>query len=146
VSTKKPEVTESFSAFGHVNIRATHRSTLEFTKDTHLTNEGDCILATAAEKSVADLSPEFKACLRKPTATLTVRIDAGGVMDEIHAFGSPWVLLSHPVDIVVRKSDYVCTRTLAIGADKAAVNLSRELIEKLKDPTQEAKITLMVKC
>jgi hypothetical protein len=146
VPTTKPEVTETFSAFGHMNLRATHKSTLEFTKETYLTREGDCIIATASEKSVADLSPEVKECLRKPNAKLTVRIEADSVVDEIHAFGSPRLLLSHSKDIVMRKSDYVCSRTLAIGADKAAVDLSRELIKKLKDPKHEATIMLRVKC
>ena len=140
------EVTETFSAFGHLNIRATHRATLEFTKERHLSREGDCIIAIASDKTVADLSRKFKECLRKPNSRLTVLIEAGGISEEIHAYGSPRLGLSHPTDIVVRKSDYVCSRTLAVRADKAAVNLSRELVEKLKDPKQEAKITLTVKC
>lgn len=140
------EVTETFFAFGHVNVKATHRATLEFTKETHLSKEGDCIVATASDKSVADLSCRFKECLRKPHAKLIVRIEAGGIVEEIHAFGSPRLVLAHPTDIVVRKSDYICSRTLAVRADKAAVDLSRELVEKLRDPKQEAKITLTVKC
>lgn len=140
------EVTETVSAFGHINVRATHRATLEFTKERHLSTEGDCIIATEAEKSVADLSREFKECLRKPNAKLTVRIEADGIAEEIHAYGSPRLILSHSTDSVVRKSDYVDDRTLAICADKAAIDLSRELVEKLKDPKQVAKITLKVKC
>ena len=137
------EVIETISAFGHVNVRATHRATLEFTKEWQLSREGDCIVATASDKSVADLSREFKECLRKPNAELAVLIEAGGIAEEIHAYGSPRLMLSHPKDIVVRKSDYVCGRTLAIRADKAAINLSRELVEKLKDPEQKVRITLI---
>jgi len=140
------EATESFSAFGHANVQATHRATLEFTKDKHLTREGNCIVATFSDKSVADLSSEFKKCLRKPNAKLTVLIEAGGIVEEIHAHGSPRLMLSHPTDIVVRKSDHICGRTLAVCADKAAVDLSRELVEKLKDPKQKAKITFKVRC
>jgi hypothetical protein len=44
--------------------------------------------------------------------------------------------------MVIRKSDYLSDRTLAIHADKAANDLSRELVEKLKNPRQKAKITL----
>jgi hypothetical protein len=53
-------------------------------------------------------------------------------------------LLTDPADLVVRKSDYVCGRTLAILADKAAKDLSRKLVEKLRNPIQRVKITLMV--
>ena len=140
------EVTETIYAFGHVNVKARHRATLEFTKDKHLSREGDCIVAVTSDKSVSDLSRSFIECLRKPNAKLTLLIEAGGIIEEIHAYGSPRLVLSHPTDIVVRKSDYICTRTLAVRANKAAIDLSRELVEKLKDPKQEAKITLTVKC
>jgi hypothetical protein len=33
---------------------------------------------------------------------------------------------------------------LAIGADKAAINLSRKFVEKLKNPNQKVKVTLIV--
>jgi hypothetical protein len=46
--------------------------------------------------------------------------------------------------MVVRKSSYVDDRTLAISADKAAADLSRELVEKLRNPKQKARITLKV--
>lgn len=138
------EIVETFLAFGNKNVQATHKSTLEFTKDMHLSRNGDCIVATASSKAINDLTREFKESLQKPNARLTVLIEAGGIEEKIHANGSPRLVLSHPTDVVVRKSDYVCSRTLAVRADKAACDLSRELVEKLKDPKQEAKITLIV--
>jgi len=62
----------------------------------------------------------------------------------VKAFGSSRLILSHPTDIVVRKSDFICHRTLAVKADKAACDLSRALVEKLKNPEQVVKITLTV--
>jgi hypothetical protein len=44
----------------------------------------------------------------------------------------------------VRKSDYICGRTLAIRADKAAKDLSRKLVEELRNPSQRVRITLTV--
>jgi hypothetical protein len=140
------QVTEHLSAFGHVNIKATHRSTLEFTKDKYLSSDGDCIVATGSDKSVADFSHEFVECLKKTSGRLTVRIEVGDLVEEIHAYGSPQLVLSHPTDIVVRKSDYICSRTLAVRADKTAADISRRLVEKLKDPNQHVKITLTTKC
>jgi hypothetical protein len=52
--------------------------------------------------------------------------------------------LTHSQEMVVRKSDYASDRTLGIHADKAAKDLSRDLVEKLKTPKQKAKITLTV--
>jgi len=46
--------------------------------------------------------------------------------------------------MVLRKSDFPSDRTLGIHADKAAKDLSRDLVEKLKNPKQQAEITLIV--
>jgi hypothetical protein len=137
-------VTEVIFGFGHENVQATHHSTVEFTKDTHLSRNGDCILVVSADKGLADLSAEFKAVLKTPHAELTIKIEAGNISDEMHALGSSQLTLTHPQEMVIRKSDYASNRTLGIHADKAAKDLSRELAEKLKNPKQQAKITLTV--
>jgi hypothetical protein len=139
------EITEIIFAYGHENIQATHKSTLEITKETKLSKKGDCIIAVAADKTMADLSPEFKEKIRKKNAKMTTLIEAGEVVEVVNAFGSPRLILTHPTDMVVRKSGYVCSRTLAIKADKAACDLSRKLVEKLRNPKQKVKITLTVK-
>jgi hypothetical protein len=138
------QIREKVWAFGHENIQAIHPSTLMFTKDKHLSKNGDCIVALAADKAVADLSPEFKDELRKPNAKLTILIEADELKEQINASGSPKLVLTSPTDIVIRKSEYICNRTLAIHADKAANDLPRAFVEKLKDPKQEVKVTLIV--
>jgi uncharacterized protein len=138
------QTTEAFWAQGHINIQAIHPTTLMFTKDIDVSKNGDCIVGMAADKSVADLSVQFKEELRKPNAKVTITIEAGDFKEEIKAFGSPKLCLCHPTDIVIRKSDYACQRTLAVFADKSAVDLSRALVEKLKDPEQKVKVTVMV--
>lgn len=138
------EAIEGIAAFGHRNVQAIHPSTLMITKENNLSKQGDCIVVLAADKAVADLSIEFKDKLRNPNAKLTVVIEADSLKEQINAYGSPKLILTHPTDMVIRKSDYICSRTLAIKADKAANDLSRELIEKLKNPQQKANITLIV--
>ena len=140
-----PEETEIITAYGHENIQATHKTTLEITKDKHLTRNGDCIIAVAANKSLADLSPKFKEKLRRKNAILTIRIEAEGVIEEIKASGSSHLILTHPTEIVVRKSNYISNRTLAIRADKTSYDLSKRLVDKLKNPNQKVKITLTAK-
>jgi hypothetical protein len=139
------ETEEVVFGYGHENIRATHRATLEFTKDKHLSKKGDCIVAVATDKALADLSPKFKENLRKPNARLTVLIEADGIAEQVQAHGSQQLILSHPTDAIIRKSDYICSRTLAVRADKAANDLPRELVEKLKNPQQQVKIRLTVR-
>jgi len=139
------EKRETIVGYGHKNIQATHKTTLEFTKDAHLSKKGDCIVAVAADKALIDLSAEFKENLRKPHAKLIILIEADGIIEQINAHGSPQLILTHPTDMVVRKSDYVCNRTLAVHADKAAQDLSKALVEKLKTPQQKVKITLIAR-
>lgn len=139
------EVKEVIFGYGHVNIQATHKTTLEFTKDTYLSKKGDCIVTVAVDKASADLNAEFREKLRKPHAKLTIIIEAGELVEQVNAYGSPQLILIHPTDMVIRKSDYACNRTLAVHADKAAQDLSRELVEKLKNPKQKVKITLVAR-
>jgi len=139
------EVTETILAYGHENIQATHGTTLEITKEHRLSKKGDCVIAVSANKATADLSSEFKENLRKEDARITMLIEAGEAAEVVNALGSPRLILTHPTDIVVRKSSYICSRTLAIQADKAAWDLSRKLVEKLRNPRQKVKITLNVK-
>jgi len=138
------KITETIFAYGHRNIQVTHKSTLEITKEKQLSKKGDCIIAVSADKAIADLSPEFKESLRKKNTKMNMLIEAGGIVEVVNAFGSRRLVFAHPTDIVVRKSSYVCSRTLAIKADKAAWGLSRKLVERLRIPKQKVKITLTV--
>ena len=138
------ETKEVIFGFGHENIQATHKTTLEFTKDTHLSKKGDCIVAVATDKALADLTAEFKEKLRKPQAKLAITIEADGIKDQVKARGSEQLILNHRTDCVIRKSGYVCSRTLGVHADKAAQDLSRDLVKKLKNFEQEVKIILIV--
>jgi uncharacterized protein len=139
------EIREIIFGYGHENMQVTHKTTLEFTKDTCLSKRGNCIVAVAADKALADLSDEFKDNLRKPNAKLIMTIDADGITELVQAQGLSRLILEHPKDMVIRKSDYVCRRTLAVHANKAAQDLSRNLVEKLKNPKQKVKIILTVR-
>jgi hypothetical protein len=137
-------VTVVFRARGHENVLATHKTTFEVTREATLTKRGDCILAVESTRAAADLPFEFKEAARKEDARITVTIEAGELEETVKAKGSPKLQFTHPTDLVVRKSGYVCGRTLAINADKAASDFSRKLVEKLKDRKQEVKVTLTV--
>ncbi len=139
----KPVIVAIF-AHGHENIQATHETTLEITKEPTLTKRGDCIIAVEATNGAADLPLEFKEAARKKGAQITITIEAGELKEIVRAKGSSRLLFTHPTDLVVRKTDYVCGRTLAITADKAASDLSRKLVEKIQDCNQRIRITLAV--
>jgi len=128
---------------GHENVRATHKSTLEFTKEDYLTPRGDCILCIEADRGINDLSEEFKAALRAGKKLL-IRIKVGDLVDAVLAEGSPDLILDHDFSMVVRKSDYIDARTLAIRANKAARDIDRRIVELLKNPETRAEIELVI--
>ncbi len=137
-------VTVVFSAHGHKNIQSTHKTTFEVTKEAALSKQGDCIIAVEATRVAVDLPFEFKEAARTEGARITITIEVDELKETVKAKGSPQLQFTHLTDLVVRKSDYVCGRTLAIGANKAASDFSRKLVEKMRDPNQEVTVTLVV--
>jgi hypothetical protein len=99
----------------------------------------------SADKAVNNLSEQFKSAIRGKNVRVTILIEVDGIMDVVNASGNPMLILSDSADMVVRKSDYICNRTLAVHADKAACDLSRKLVERLTNPHRKVKITLTVK-
>lgn len=133
---------EVITARGHGNILATNKHTFEITKDKHVTKRGNCIIAVAADKGINDLSDEIKMILRKPSAKLTIAIQAGGEKEIVQASGGFALTFNHATDIVVRKSSYACCRTIGLNANKAAQDFPRQLVAKLRDFQQRIEITL----
>ena len=138
------KASETIFARGHENVTSRNRTTLEITKEPHLTERGDCIVVVGANKGASDLSHDFKKLAQSEKARITITIEARGEVEVVNAYGSPQLSFTHPTDLVVRKSGYTCSRTLAVRADKAAKDLSRKLVEKLQNPRQRVKVTLTV--
>ena len=138
------EIIEIVDACGHENIRSNHRTTFEITKKSTLTKHGDCIIAVGATKGARDLHSELKEAMKREDARITIIIKAGETREIIKARGSTRLLFTHPTDMVVRRSNYVCGRTIAIKANKTARDISRKLVEKIQNRNQEIKITFTV--
>jgi hypothetical protein len=130
---------ETVKARGHKHVLGKHKTTFEVTKETHLTPGGDCIVGISADKSISELSEKFKSSLKSAGAKIEIllKIPGTGLEEKVTAFGSHELTFTHPTDIVVRKSNFICPRTLAINANKAAADFSREFIEKLKNADAE---------
>jgi|Deesub1362A_J573_1020465.scaffolds.fasta_scaffold07927_5 hypothetical protein len=115
-------------ARGHRNITAKHRTTLEITRETECSLRGDCIVAVSSDKSARDLNDK----LRREAQWLKMEIRLpSGAKEEIKGF-YPGHELTHNEDIVIRKSNFVCGRTLMIKSDKAARDLSRDFVRELR--------------
>ena len=118
-------------AKGHENVLSLHKSTFEITKDKDLSLAGDCIIGLDIDKSMADFPDEFKEKLANDDTKVIVEFKTSNASDSIVGFGHHELTLSHPTDIVCRKSTFVCSRTLMIKSDKAAIDLNRDLIKDL---------------
>ncbi len=124
-------------------ITAKHRSTFMITKDEAVGPKGDCIIAVKADKSALELDPRLKRAVvsGKP---LLMTLRAGELVQRVSAWGHHSLILGHPTDIVVRKSRFICGRTLTIGADKAASDLPMKFVETLRNPLTKFKMEIVV--
>ena len=118
---------------GHRNVTSHHKSTFEITKDSEIGPTADCIIGVGMDKTMFDFPQEFKDKIANSNTTIKVILDTENGHDEIIGFGHEDLTLTHPTDIVCRTSDFTCSRTLMINADKAAKDLDCNLIEDLKN-------------
>ena len=118
-------------AKGHENVLSLHKSTFEITKDKDLSLSGDCIIGLDIDKSMEDFPEEFKEKLANEDTKVIVELKTPNASDTIEGYGHHDLTLSHPTDIVCRKSTFVCSRTLMIKSNKAAIDLNRDLIKDL---------------
>lgn len=136
-------IIENIEAHGHHNILATNSATFEITKENWLTRKGDCILAVGATKGALDLSHTFKNTASQRNALITFYIEVGGETASTIGLGDFQLTFTHPTDLVGRRSNYTCNRTIMINSEKSASDFPRKLVDKLKDDTIPVKIKLI---
>ena len=118
---------------GHENVTSNHKSTFEITKDIEIGPTADCIVGVDMDKSMLDFPKEFKDKIADSKTKILVILDTENGHDEIRGYGHENLTLTHPTDIVCRTSDYTCSRTLMIKADKSARDLDKNVVEDLKN-------------
>ncbi len=114
----------SFGIHGHRNVLSTHKKTMEFTKDSELTKNGDCILGVSADFELKKLK-SFLGCER---VRITIAVDS--ISDTITAV--PNKKFSSSQEMVMRIGEFDSERTFAVRADKAASDLNRALVAALR--------------
>ncbi|QLH10910.1 DUF371 domain-containing protein [Nitrosarchaeum sp. AC2] len=129
---------------GHENIRSNHQKTIEITKESHLTPSGDCIIGVNASASCADLPDSIKKKLQNPNSKVNFSIKVGSHEFIVKGRGHEDLILTHHEDIVIRKSNFVCPRTLAVKCDKASDLMPREMISLLQNPNTKGTFTIMI--
>ena len=117
-------ITEIVKARGHKNILGKHKTTFEITKETHLTLRGDCIIGVNAE--LGDGLIRFA----REHSCFRMVVCAGD--KELTVHGKTNKGFNDTQEMVVRKTGFQSIRTFGILADKAAIDIPREIVADLK--------------
>ena len=133
-----------FHCYGHQNVFGTHHSTLEITKDKDLSPRGDCIVGINSDIALVDISEEIKKMIQDEKSIVKLILEVENLKEEIIGYGHKNLELSDKRAMIARKSSYTCKRTLLINANKAAKDISRDIIEKMKNPSTKMKVTIQV--
>lgn len=120
--------------YGHENVRAFHPRTIEITTEPDLTLQGDCIIGVSAECGCKNIPKKIKEKIRDERSTVTLSIQVNDEIFQVIGNGSRDLILEHPHDIVIRKSKFLCPRTLAINCDRASNDIPRNMIKMLQSP------------
>jgi hypothetical protein len=134
-----------FKAYGHPNISARHKTTLMITKDNYLTIRGDCVVGIGSEKGLLDFPKEFKEAVKDDDATIILVLGIDELSFIVTGRGHSDLAYSHPFDIVSRKSDYICDRTLMVESDKAASDIDPRMLRLLTHIGKPINIAIHVK-
>ena len=124
-----------FNCYGHENILSTHRNTLEFTKDDFLTKTGDCIIGINADfdyNALVNFVKDYNGRI------IDAKIYVGSFTDNFSFQLNQD--FSDEREIVIRKSEFKSERTLGNCATKAAIDINRELVSRLKDKKSKLEV------
>jgi uncharacterized protein len=133
----------TFKAKGHHNVTSKHKTTFEVTQDTEIGLAADCIVGVSSKVSLNNLPSQMKEAIQDEDKLIQVILETENAKDVILGYGHPALTMDHPTDMVCRKSDYTCSRTLMIHADKVAVDLDSDLIDELASG-KTLKVTIIV--
>ena len=130
-----------FTAYGHPNIIAAHKITLEFTKDNELSLKGDCIVGVNADFDLGKLKGFIsKSKNKKITITLQTISSTIKIKETMHTEINQ--NFNDNKEFVIRKTNFVSDRTFAINSNKAAFNLNRTLIAFLKEKKNKISVVI----
>jgi uncharacterized protein len=124
----------TFHATGHPEVLSTHPSTIEITKEAHLSATGDCIVAVNSTLGPADIPQDLRSKISTRKSKIRLVLTVGHFHFTVTGEGDKRLTLSDPTDFVIRRSGFISERTLMIHADKAAKDLPRKMVRLLRDP------------
>ncbi|MGD1835468.1 MAG: DUF371 domain-containing protein [Nitrososphaeraceae archaeon] len=126
-------VHDEISFFGHPNILSKHPRTIEITKDDFLTKRGDCIVGIKSNKGCVDLDIKLQKLMKIDEMKMKIEILVEEMKYEINGYGNNRITLNHKHDLVLRKSNFVCTRTASILCNKSSLDVPRIMVKRLQN-------------
>ena len=126
-------VQDEVTFYGHPNVRSLHAKTIEITKDEHLTPRGDCIIGVRANKACANLDEALKHRLKSNSAVVRIEIIVANESFLITGMGDNRLSMLNPYDIVIRRTNFACPRTMSVLCNKASSEVPRKMVERLQD-------------
>ena len=126
-------ILDRLEAFGHKNVLCSHPTTIEITKDKHLSKKGNCILGIKASKACFDLNDVLRNQIRKGKRIQVTLYFNGKKEDSFYGYGHKNLKLLDKNDMVFRKSNYTCDRTILVDCNKSSSDLNKDLIKKLQE-------------
>ncbi|MRN62208.1 MAG: DUF371 domain-containing protein [Nitrosopumilales archaeon] len=130
--------------YGHPNVRSTHKKTIEITKAPTLSLRGDCIIGVNANKACRDLKPTLKRLLQQADLVVKIEIEVSDLSFAIDARSNSRLSLLNHHDIVIRKSDFVCPRTVAITCNKASSDIPSDIVQLLGKPEMQGLLRIRI--
>ncbi len=97
-----------------------------------------------ASSGCKDIPIEMKKILKNSNTVVRFSIKVNDYSIEIVGKGHNNLLLDDPNDIVLRKSEFICPRTLAVNCDKSSVSIPRDMVQLLNDPSTKGTFLIEV--
>ena len=119
--------------YGHHNVRSMHAKTIEITRDEDLSLRGDCIVGVCASKGCSDLDERVKQKLKSNESFVKIEIIVDNELFALTGRGDERLTLQNPHDIVIRKTHFVCPRTMSVMCSKASNDIPRQMVRLLQD-------------
>ncbi len=126
-------VQDEVTFYGHPNVQSLHGKTVEITKKEHLTLRGDCIVGVRASKACSDFDETLRRRLASSDSMVRIEIMVGSESFVINGRGDERLTLQNPHDIVIRKTGFVCPRTMSVRCDRASSDVPRNMVRMLQD-------------
>ena len=132
----------TFLAHGHPAVVSNHATTIEITKESHLTPKGNCVVAIKSSVGLVDIPDDLKRVLSNRKGRARVTLTIGTFQFVIEGSGDPRLTFSSPTDLVIRRSGFISDRTLMIHADKSASDIPRRMVRLLQNPKSRVAIQI----